>query len=108
MIFRIWRTQIMPGRKAEFEHFANTRSLPMFKQQQGFLGVVFMHTEKDSVTLSIWEDKQAVEALTASETYQATVKDILASGLLMGEQTTEVFEVFGGEALPAFLDRLTR
>jgi len=105
MIPRIWRTQVDPARIAEYETFANTKSLSMFKQQRGFLGVVFMHTPK-GVTLSIWEDRAAVEALATSETYQATVRDILVSGLLKGEQTTGVFEMFGGAALSTFLEFL--
>jgi len=38
MIIRIWRTEIQTAHMAEYEKFAQERSLPMFRKQQGFLG----------------------------------------------------------------------
>lgn len=96
MIARLWKTEIDADRLEDFQRFANEQSLPMFKQQKGFLGVQFWHNPEGCVTLSLWEDMASVEALKDSETYQQTVKDIEASGLIRGEQTVEVFAVFGG------------
>ncbi len=96
MIARLWRTHVDVDRLEDFQKFANEQSLPMFKKQPGFLGCQFWHNPEGSVTLSLWEDMAAIEALDHSETYQQTVKDIHASGLIRGEQSIEVFAVFGG------------
>lgn len=97
MIIRIWRTQVDPSRMAEYEHFEQTYSLPMFHQQNGCLGVLFLCTEKDCAALSLWENEQAIEQLATSPTYQATVRQLQSTGLLRGEQSVEVFEIQGGD-----------
>src|SRR5438067_13259401 len=96
-VMRIWRTQVDPARVSEYEQFAQSLSLPMFRQQQGFLGVVFGGRGSDRVVVSFWEDETAVERLATSTTYQATVRDILGTGFLIGTPTTDVFAVHGGQ-----------
>lgn len=96
MIIRIWRTEIERAQMAKYEQFAQERSLPMFHQQQGFLGVLFLGMQKDRAVLTIWRDLPAVEALAHSSTYQETAAQLNATGLLIGQTSLEVFEAQGG------------
>lgn len=86
----------MSTRVSEYEQFAQERSLPMFHQQQGFLGLFFLGTQKDRAVLSLWKDLSCVEALAQSSTYQETSAQLAATGLLVGQTSVEVFEVQGG------------
>jgi heme-degrading monooxygenase HmoA len=100
MVVRIWRAGVKPERFEEYERFGRERSLPMFRKQRGFIGVLFMREEEDrAAVLTIWEDEKAVEELEASPPYRQTVEAILSSGLLAREQSVEVFEVHGGQVL---------
>ena len=98
MIARIWRTGIDPARAEEYERFAEERSLPMFRMQEGFRGVLFT-TGPDGrrAVISFWEDAGAVEALDRSVSYRETVAALVGTALLRGEQSVELFEVHGGE-----------
>ena len=97
MIVRIWRTGIDPARAEEYERFAGERSLPMFRRQAGFRGVLFASgDETERVVLSFWENEGAVEELGRSPTYRETVDALLATGILTGEQTVELLDVDGG------------
>jgi heme-degrading monooxygenase HmoA len=98
VIVRIWRTGIDPARAESYERFARERSLPMFRAQQGFRGVLFAAGDAaERVVLSFWEETGAVAALDGSPTYRETVDALLTSGILSGEQTVEVLDVQGGD-----------
>ncbi len=100
MVARIWRTGVKPERFEEYERFARERSLPMFREQRGFIGVLFMREKADrAAVLTLWEDEMAVEELEASPLYRQTVEVILGSDFLAREQSVEVFEVHGGHVL---------
>ena len=100
MVARIWRTGVKPERFKEYERFARERSLLIFREQRGFIGVLFMREKADRVAvLTLWEDEKAVEELEASPLYRQTVEVILGSSLLAKEQSVEVFEVHGGQVL---------
>ena len=81
---------------AEYERFEQERSLAMFQKQAGFLGVLFLRAPKECAALSLWEDMGAVDALATSPTYQETVSQLRATGLLRGQQSVEIFEARGG------------
>ena len=55
MMVRIWRTGVKPERFEEYERFAWERSLPMFREQRGFIGVVFM---REKGARSWWANSQ--------------------------------------------------
>jgi heme-degrading monooxygenase HmoA len=93
MIGRLWKTGLKPGRDKAYEEFARDISLPMFKQQEGFLGCVMSHNQVTGFVLTFWRDKSAVTALEKSLTYQQTVAQILAADLLVETQETSVCEV---------------
>jgi heme-degrading monooxygenase HmoA len=98
VIVRIWRTCIDPARADEYERFAAERSLPMFRAQEGYRGVLFTTAGDDTrAVVSFWEDAAALEALDRSESYRETVDALVATGLLGGEQSVELLEVHGGE-----------
>ena len=97
MIVRIWRTQLDNSRMNEFERFERERSLPMFRQQEGFLGVIFLRSQGECAALSLWEDLESVEKL--SKSYRETVQLLESTNLLQGSQSIEVFEERGGIVL---------
>jgi heme-degrading monooxygenase HmoA len=100
MVTRIWRTGVTPERFEEYDRFARERSLPMFRKQRGFIGLLFMREKADrAAVLTFWEDEKAVEELEASPLYRQTVEAILGSGLLAKEQSVESFEVHGGKVV---------
>ena len=97
MLVRIWRTGIDRGWLQEYASFEEERSLPMFREQRGFLGVLFLREGADrAAALTLWEDMAAVEALATSSSYLRTVEELVDTGLLIGGQSVDVFEVKGG------------
>jgi heme-degrading monooxygenase HmoA len=96
MIVRTWLTRIDESRSAEYAQFAQKRSLPMFRSQPGFAGVLFAAQPGTRLVITFWDDTRAVEALDTSESYQATVAAIEATGFLRGQSSVDVFEVQAG------------
>ena len=110
MILRIWRAKINPARLEEYRRFEQERCLPMLHKQPGLLGMLFLrYAEDHAVSLTIWEDRGAVEALQSSPSYRETIHELAESALLAGNESVEVLEVEGGdlrpEALVGALDR---
>jgi|SRR5215217_1864680 len=98
MILRVWRARINPGRIDEYRRFEAERYLPMLHKQPGFLAVLFLRQAEDhAASLTIWEDRGAVEAVKSSPSYRRAVRELAGSDLLAGEQSEEVFEVEGGD-----------
>ena len=93
MISRLWKTGLKAGRGKAYESFARETSLPMFKQQDGFLGCVMSHNQIVGFVLTFWRDAEAVAALDNSPTYQAAVAQILAADLLIEPQEISVCEI---------------
>ena len=106
MIVRIWRTRVDPKRAAEYERFAQEQSLPMFKSQDGFLGVLFTRSGVDRVVASFWIDEAAVARLGDSASYHQTVARIEAAGFLIGSSSVEALTVHGGFLAPEMLTKL--
>lgn len=93
MIGRMWTTRVTDARATEYEAFAREISLPMFRQQPGFLGVAMFRRGEECVVLTLWHDAASVAALARSDSYTRTVSAILAAGFLQGEQTLETYNV---------------
>ena len=89
MLLRIWRTGVDPQRWHEYARFEREHSLPMFRQQAGCYGVVFVRTSDGAgaAACTFWQDWGAIERLAQSHTYQATVTRLLDTGLLTGTQS---------------------
>ena len=101
MITRIWHTLVQESRAADYERFAQEISLPMFRLQKGYLGIIMAREKERCIVISLWESVASIQALDTSPTYKATVAKILAQGFVFGEQTTEVFETHLFEMLDA-------
>jgi heme-degrading monooxygenase HmoA len=67
---------------------------------------------KTAASITIWEDRGAVEASESSPSYRRTARELAQSALLAGDESVEVLEVEGGdlrpEALARALDRTRR
>ncbi|NWF70609.1 MAG: hypothetical protein HXY40_16105 [Chloroflexi bacterium] len=96
MLARLWRTHYDRKRLAELEHFAQTQSLPTFRRQPGCMGVLFAYADDVWITLSLWRDQAAIDQLQHAPAYTQTVQHLLATGILQGQQTIEVFTFSGG------------
>ena len=113
MIVRVWRAKIKRARLEEYRRFERERCMPMLHKQPGLLGVLFLREAEDyAVSLTIWEDAGAVEALESSPSFREVTHE-LAEGVLLAEgQSVEVIEVEGGDlrpdALVRSLDRISR
>lgn len=93
MIVRIWRTEIDETRAGDYIDFARERSLPMFRQQAGFGGVLFVADRGERIVITLWRDLASVAALEDSSSYRATVAEIEATGFITGRSSVEVFEL---------------
>ena len=59
MIVRIWRTGVDRSRLEEYARFEEERSLPMFSEQPGLIGVFFLREgEARAAALTLWEDRR--------------------------------------------------
>lgn len=93
MIVRIWKTGIDRIRESDYKLFEEERSLPMFRKQTGFLGVLFLRSTDGAAALTFWESAEDVARLPESSTYRETVGQLETTGLLRGDQVIETFEV---------------
>jgi heme-degrading monooxygenase HmoA len=92
-VLRVWTTEVDSARAEDYDEFVRTMSIPMFERQAGFVAALFCGEGSVRVVITLWRDRAAVDALSASETYRATVSAIEAAGFLEGSQTTEVFQL---------------
>jgi heme-degrading monooxygenase HmoA len=95
MIARIWSAEIDETRADEYREFAHARSLPMFRAQPGFAGVLFAAQGAQRAVITLWDKLAAAEALDHSATYRATVAALEATGVLRGDSAVEVLELEG-------------
>jgi heme-degrading monooxygenase HmoA len=93
---RIWRTRLDLERLDEYERFVEQRSLPMFHEQQGFLGVICSRQDDEVAVITMWRDRAAVDALDTSASYQEAVRAIEGNGYLVGDSQVDAFEIHVG------------
>ncbi|MEK9971752.1 MAG: antibiotic biosynthesis monooxygenase [Ferrovibrio sp.] len=96
MIVRIWSTGYVPGRIADFIAFADQRLQPFFRDQDGCLACFFTHDGQEWRTITFWRDATAVDAVKESTVYRAILADLVASGLLLGDQRVKKLNFAGG------------
>ena len=78
----------------------------MLRKQPDLLAVFFLRHAKDhAASLTIWENKSAVEALQSSPSCRKTAHELAQSTLLAGNESVEVFEIVGGDLRPEALVR---
>lgn len=87
MIGRLWRIGLKPGQSHANEEFARDVSLPMFRQQKGFLGCMMIRSEEEGFVLTFWRDMDGDARLDYSRSYQATFARIIQENMLAGEQS---------------------
>ena len=92
MIERIWRTAVDSRRAGAYEDFARAVSLPMFRQQQSYAGVIMGHSGDSCIVMTLRHSMIDVGVLDHLHMYKNTVQQILTKGILLGEQTTETLE----------------
>lgn len=93
MLARLWTTGLRPEHVDDYDTFARGVSLPMFREQDGFLGCVMMRSGHEGLVLTLWRDRSAIDALEASPSYRGTVERILGADLLAGSQHTEIYQL---------------
>lgn len=96
MIVRLWTTRVDQNRIAEYEENEKSRSLPMFHQQPGCLGVLFLRSSENCFALTLWKDRESVERLKTSQSYLEASAFYSNSGMLLEQPSLQVFEVKGG------------
>lgn len=98
VILRIWGARLNPASLESYRRFERERCMPMLHKQPGFLGVLFAREDEDrAVSITIWEDGGAVEALESSPSYRRTTRELAESGLLADDWSAETLTVAGGE-----------
>jgi heme-degrading monooxygenase HmoA len=93
MLARLWTTGLRPERVDAYETFARHVSLPMFRDQDGFIGCVMVRSGHEGLVLTLWRDQSAVDALERSPAYRGTVKRIQEAELLAGPQHTAIYQL---------------
>jgi len=96
MLVRVWTVDIKQEKIKELEEFANTISLPMFRKQEGCLGVLFTKNSHEASTITFWDNQESIDKLAISISYQDVVKQIEESGILAGNHRSETYEEYGG------------
>jgi hypothetical protein len=96
MIVRIWTTGIAPGRLDDLIAFCNERLKPFFDSHDGCLGCVFAHDGETWQTITFWRDQAAVDGVKDSTVYRGLLGELLASGILAGEQGVHKLTAVGG------------
>lgn len=91
MIVRIWSSGIVKGRENEYLTFAGDISMPMFKEHP-IKGVYILTAERKTKVVTLWNNLDDITKMENSEKYKETVNIILASGLIEGDQSVELFE----------------
>lgn len=95
MIARTWRTRIDPARAGDYRTFARCISLPMFRAQPGFLGVLFATSADGRTVTTLWQDLDSLEALERSPAYRRTVARLDATGILIQSGQVELLGLDG-------------
>lgn len=96
MIVRLWKVKVNPDRIEQYALWEKTRSLPMFQELQGCLGVFFLRSKEHCLALSMWQGMDAVDALKDCKLYEKTSSDYEQSGMLIGDPELQVYEAIAG------------
>ncbi len=83
----------MPGKAHDYIDFANRYSVPMFKMQNGILGLHVLIKDDKSLVLSYWRKREDMEAMETNELYIQTGDQIRNAGILMESPQVEIYEV---------------
>lgn len=93
MIARTWRTRINERAAGDYDDFVRSKSMSMFRGQTGFLAALFISDQAERFVVTIWRDRSNVDALDDSPSYVETVRQLEATGILVGTSTVRVLEL---------------
>lgn len=80
-----------PAQVERYREFANSRSMPMFREQPGFREAIFLQDGDEHWVLTVWDSMPDIERLGTSAKYLATARALADSGVLTGEQVVRIF-----------------
>lgn len=66
-----WRCCLRPGAEQQFDYFANTELLHVYRQQPGCLGVSLLCRDSEVMLLSYWQDRADPVRMQQSACYLA-------------------------------------
>lgn len=95
MLTRLWTTEFDRTRESELKRFADEVSRPMFESMPGFRGHVYAASGTMWLTQTFWDSAADIDACEASTVYQSVVDQLMETGIVIGQQTTEVYSVNG-------------
>lgn len=101
MIARTWHASLAPGREADYDTFAASQSLPMFRRMPGCRGVHFLGSGTARRVLSLWDDHDAIAAIAGNADYLDVSSRLSASGILAGTGPVTLEPVSGAAFPPA-------
>lgn len=93
MIGRIWRIEYKKEEKDKLIQFANKVSKPFLTSRPGNRGVFFLSQGKYWLTITFWDNKRSIAEMENDANYQNIVDEIHMLGVLVGESSTEIWEV---------------
>lgn len=93
VITRIWRASFDPSRLEALKIFAHDRSLPYLRRQPGNLGVLYLTGDDAWLTVTFWSGRSAIDAMEASQDYQALAREIEQTGAILTVLSLESFDV---------------
>jgi heme-degrading monooxygenase HmoA len=95
VIYRLWTTGVDPSQVGRYRDYAQSRSLPMFREQSGFREAFFLQDGDEHWVLTVWDSIEDIERLSRSETYLMTARALGESGILTGQQTVRILHPEG-------------
>ena|SRR5438270_13701608 len=96
MIVRLWRAQIDPARRSEFQHLEEEHLVPLLEQQPGFGGVLFLSQDKELTVLTLWDTRASADAFNSGAAASELTQQVRDHGFLLSEPRVEVFDITAG------------
>jgi len=90
---RLWTTDLVAGRAAQFDELSVTHSVALFQSLPGCVGAVFARSETTGYVLTAWHDGAAADAAAQLPVYREAVGAIMASGVITGRQSLQPLTV---------------
>ena len=96
MIVRLWRAQIDPARRSEFQHLEEEHLAPLLEKQPGFGGVLFLRQDEELTVLTLWDSRQSADEFNGSQAVLELTDQVRSRGFLLSEPRIEVFDITAG------------
>jgi heme-degrading monooxygenase HmoA len=93
VIARLWECKIDGLRAAEYDKFAQERSLPTFRAHTGLRGAAFLGEGSQRAVLTLWDSMENIELLEQSTLYRDTVDAIMRTGFILSVTPATTAEI---------------